>query len=335
MGLIFFLVFFEFSSPSIELFYRWASLGFLFFSGLIIGEILCKKKSTDSSLFFFRRGLQIFWIFLCLNCLNFLSILSHDATEFLSFYESLRQISLSLLSGDFLFVGALLLPLSILLLLLPLLKHLPVTIGFFWSILGFFVLDILAFEKDVFSLNGIYLLMGIIGFFSGKFFSLEKVREQINKKFVLLPFFFLYLAFGVLFLGGGAENLPLFSQSSFFIFFSQFFSSFLTAWSFHFLLFLLFFFSLPSFLFDDSRNAKIPSRKFFETLGVEMLFVYIFIAFLSEGIHYFFPSFVNISSLESFLLAFHLTFFVFFVILLIKKISRKSKIFKKIFRFWF
>ena len=296
------LTFFE-----IEIFYRWASLGFLFFSGLIVGEILWKKKSS-LLLSFFRRGIQIFALFLAVNIVSFLSQYSFDDWQI---------FSVEIVRGDEGLVANLLLPLSGFFLILPVLRFLPSFLGFFWSLLGFVLLDLLALEKGIFFLNALFLLTVVLGFFTGRLFSIEKIRLFLHKKSVLLPFILLYIAVGVL-IGTGIW------RDSFFSFFSVF-------WSFHLLLFLLFYFSIPSLLFSGFQK-KTALRQFFETIGVEVLFVYIFSAVLLKIIAFFVPTLLGV---YPFILAFHLVILSFATVVILRKIFQKSKRFKKCFRFIF
>jgi len=304
-GLIFVMTFLEFSISGIEIFYRWASLGFLFFSGILIGEVFLKNKNT---LFFIKRGIQLFSIFIFLNIVSFLSQFSLEAWQ---------NFSLLMIRGDYTLVAHLLLSMSALFFITPIFKYIPNFLGFFWALLGFFLLDVLALEKGIFYVNIFFLMAGIMGIFTGKFFSLEKIRMFFHTKFLLLPYIFLYIALAILAFGG------YFSGD--FISYFQFF------WSFHFLIMILLYFSLPSLLFSGVQK-KPALRKFFETLGVESLFIYVFSSLILESIHFIFPKF---EGFNPFILAIHITILSFGVVVILRKTFQKSKKFKKYFRFLF
>ncbi len=313
-GLIFLMTFLETSYPGIEIFYRWASLGFVFFSGLVIGEIIIQKKSN---LFFIKRGVQIFAIFLILNILTFLPTLSLEYSKILEVPNIWEQFSSSVIKGDYSLTAHLLLPLSGLFFCIPIVKYIPNFLGFFWSTIGFFLLDVFFLEKDIIFLNAFLMLAGISGFFTGKLFSLENIRLYFHKKLSFLPYIFLYIALAILIIGGLQQEVTL--------------SKFQIFWSFHFLIMILLYFSLPSLLFSGESH-KPALRKFFETIGVKMLFIYIFTALLLKIIHQVFP---QEEAIYSFILAMHLVILSFAITMLLQKTVLRSKKWKKRFQFLF
>lgn len=310
VGLIFFLTFHYFfpNFESFEFFYRWASLGFLFFSGLLIGESIFTRKKK---IFFYRKGLQILGIFFLANI--FLQI--PLGMSFLDF-------SIAVLKGDYSLTFQLLLPLGTLFLCIPIFSLLPPFLGLMWSLLLFFLLDIVAMEKNIVSLNLFFLIIGSLGFFFGQIASLENLRRIWNEKFTILPYVSLYCALIILFLGQILKQ-------EFFILVSLF-------WSFHFLELLLFYFSIPSSLFQYIPNTpRSGIRKFFEPLGVEMLFIYVFISLLFEIITRILPEFFIAGGVNIMLFAVHVTIFSFAIITLLHKYFRKNKKLRKVFRFLF
>jgi len=313
-GLIFVMTFLQLNFLELEIFYRWAGLGFVFFSGLLIGEVFIKNKSH---LFFIKRGIQIFALFLTINFLIFFSKFSLNFSQILEIPDLWKDFSFSVIKGDYRLISHLLLPLSLLFFSVPILRYIPSFLGFFWAILGFVLFDIIALEKGVFYINIFFLLAGILGFFTGRFFSLDRARLYFHKKFSALPYIFLYIAIAILTLGNTIE--------------SSFIAHFNFFWSFHFLVMILLYLSLPSLLFSGEKR-KPALRKFFETLGVEMLFIYIFTTLSLEAISFLFPS---LSGFHPFILAIHLVILSFGIVVIIRKTLFKSKKFKKCFRFLF
>ncbi len=313
VGLIFYMTFFQFSplAPQMEVFYRWASLGFLFFSGIISGEILWRKK--NASFFFFRRGLQVFALFMGVNILSFFSQHSfHDWEAF----------SLQIIQGDAHLVANLLLPLAAFFLISPLIRFIPPLLGVLWGGVGFLLLDVLAIEKDIFFLNALFLLTVAFGFFVGRVSSLDQIRIYFHTNFPYLPFLFLYLAIGILVMG----ELLL---GSFFELLSVF-------WSFHLLISFLLYLSLPSLLFVGEAH-KPALRTFFETLGVEMFFVYVFSSFFLYllGALFLGEKLSSSDLLPAGILAIHMVILLFGVVSLLRKYFKKSPRLKKCFRFIF
>lgn len=299
------MTFLEFSVMGMEIFYRWASLGFLFFSGILIGEVFLRNKN---SLFFIKKGIQVFSVFMTLNVVSFLSQFS---------FAEWQDFALLMIRGDYNLVANLLLSLSALFFCIPVLRYIPGFLGFFWALLGFILLDILALEKGIFYVNVFFLMSGILGMFTGKFFSLDAIRMFFHEKAPFLPYIFLYTALAILGLGGFFSGV--------FISYFQFF------WTFHLVIMILLYFSLPSLLFSGAQK-KPALRQFFETLGVEAFFVYVFSSLLLQVFHFIFP---DLEGFHPLILAFHFTILSFGIVLILRKLFQKSKRAKKCFRFLF
>lgn len=310
-GLIFLMTFSQFTlfREDLSILYRWASLGFLFFSGIIEGETMHQKKN----ILFFKRGLHIFGIFIGLN---FLLFFSHQT------FSQWGDFSAHLIQGDERFIASLLLPLSAFFLFIPLFRLIPPLLGVFWGTIGFILMDLISIEKDIFFLNALFLLTVLLGYYIGRLFSFESLRIAISNRTPFLPFLFLYLGIGILVLGS-ILNSPLLSVISVF-------------WTFHLLVSILFYFSLPSLLFVKGSNKPFL-RKFFEILGVESFFVYIFSSFVIFLIGNIFlnEKFLQSQSFNVVILSVHFVIFFFGVVLLIQKKLKKSSKMRKRFRFIF
>ncbi len=311
VGMIFAHVFYVFDGNAqfLERFFLWIPAGFVFFSGVLAGEVLWGKKS---SWYFIRRAVQLLGIFIVAN-LFVLAI-----SKKISFFE---------FSEDFIWgnQGAtsfeILIPLALTILLVPLLGLFPPSLGILWGIIFLLTADIARMEGVFYSYNLQFLIIGILGFFFGRESSLENLRKSFVNLFpkanmVIMGLVF-WLFIGSAYLGKGIV-LEVFSF-----------------WTFQIVILFGIFLGLPN-IFKSRPNIPKPFiRRFLEPLGVFSLFLYLFHILVIQALQFLMPKLVFTSSIWSFLLVFHITVLCFATIKIIEQIFKKFPRFEKAFRFLF
>jgi hypothetical protein len=313
VGMITAHVFYNFFETTLELqfLFQWIPAGFLFFTGVVSGEILLSKKDN---LYFFRRGVQIMGIFILCNVIKLFLMKGAFSLLFLGILIGDQQ-NLSF---------EILIPIAILFFCIPFLRFISVpAIGFFLLGATLFLFDLLARSEIFYSYNLHFSLLGIFGFFVGRTISLDAIREKFSAAFHVFPFvnlLFLLLLF-----------LIFFTADAIFLGYSLF-------WSVQTFFVILLYFSLPN-IFRTVKHTKtfekIDIRKFFEPLGIHSLFLYVFhIAFLGS-LHILMPNLVFIEWWQALLFALNVTIFSFAIVKFLEQIFRSLPRLQAFFRFIF
>jgi len=309
--MIFAHVFYAFDAHAafVERFFLWIPAGFVFFSGLVAGEVLWEKKSAW---YFVRRAIQLLGIFIIANLFIVVVIKKGSFVHFPEDFFWGDQTSSSF---------EILVPIALTMLLAPVLARIPSSLGILWGILFLLTVDIFRMDGIFYSYNLQFLILGMLGFFFGRESSLDSLRKSFPKLFPKANLVMLGLIFS-LFVGSAYLD-------------DGFFLSVFSFWTFQVAIILGMFLGLPN-IFNTRVNTPRPLiRRFFEPLGIFSLFLYLFHILVIQGVEFLMPQVVFDSSVWSVLLVMHITILCFAIVKLIDQFSKSSPRFEKFFRFLF